>query len=133
MADSWYKNGIRSSMEFWGVNEAEILTFLGTSEASLTGSEENMKRLIATQRWLSFFSNGGEAHAEIKRSEYPVIPLRDGSNSNISLGETSGEMPGRMNYVDNELLLNEANFKQAVSATNGNSFLYRMCWDVKTN
>ena len=130
MADSWYKAGIRSSMEFWGVIEADILTFLTTPEASLTGDEENMKRLIATQKWLSFFSNGGEAHAEIKRTGYPIIPVRDGINSLISLGETNGEMPRRIKYVDNELLLNEANYQQAVSATNDNSLLYRMWWDV---
>ena len=131
-ANDWYQKGIRSAMEFWSVTEDDIVAFLESSEATLSGDEENMKRLIATQKWLALYSNGGEAHAEIKRTGYPVIPVRTIADGPlISLGETDGQMPRRVKYPDSELLLNEANYNKAFAATNNNSFLHRMWWDVK--
>jgi frataxin-like iron-binding protein CyaY len=130
-ANTWYQNGIRSAMEFMEVDELDVVAFLATGEATLSGDEENMKRLIGTQKWLSFYSNGGEAHAEIKRSGYPVIPVRtidDGPL--ISMGETNGYMPRRVKYPDSEMLLNGDNYQKAFEATDGNSFLHRMWWDV---
>ena len=41
-----------------------------------------------------------------------------------------GKMPRRVKYSNSELLLNEANYQKAFQATNNNSFLHRMWWDV---
>ncbi|TKG89586.1 SusD/RagB family nutrient-binding outer membrane lipoprotein [Puteibacter caeruleilacunae] len=132
-ANEWYQKGIRANMEFYNVSEADIAHFITNEpEATLTGDEANKRRQIGSQKWVGGIYNGFELFADMRRSGYPVIADRvAGSDPIVSLGETDGKMPRRLKYPDNELQYNNENYLKAIAATNNNSFLYRVWWDVE--
>lgn len=132
VANDWYQKGIIANMEYYNVATEDIDTFMTTeAEANLNGSEENMKKQIGYQKWLANIRVGHEAFADALRSGYPAIVDRTSEDvPAVSLGETNGVMPRRLKYPDDEMYYNEDNYNAAVAATNGNSYLSRVWWDV---
>lgn len=131
-ANSWYQNGIRANMEYYNVPTTEIDAFITTeAEATLNGDESNKRRQIGSQKWIGGIYNGYELFADMKRSGYPVIADRTSvDDPAVSLGETNGKMPRRLKYPDDEMHYNTGNYNSAKIATDDNSFLHRMWWDV---
>ncbi|MDO5977431.1 SusD/RagB family nutrient-binding outer membrane lipoprotein [Flavivirga spongiicola] len=144
-ANTAFRAGIRASMEQWDVAEADIVTFLATPTATLTGTDEEKLEQIAIQKWIALYTNGHEAYAEMRRTGYPAIAQRvattdidrfdaDGNLTTVSvgyrLGITEGVFPRRVEYPNNEKELNPDNFNAAVSAY-GDGLLDRVWWDVR--
>jgi len=140
-----YRKGIRASMEQWGVAEADITTYLATPEATLSGNEENQLKQIAIQKWISLYTNGHEAYAEMRRTGYPAIAQRSASGTiqrldaqgnlqtievGYRLGTTEGIFPRRVEYPTSEKELNPTNYTAAVN-TYGNGLLDKVWWDVR--
>ncbi|GGW48506.1 SusD/RagB family nutrient-binding outer membrane lipoprotein [Arenibacter certesii] len=133
LANEWYQKGIRASMENYNIEEFTISNYLLNNPfATLNGNEEDMKEQIGVQKWLANIQNGYESYADMRRSGYPIIADRiNNSTPEVSLGETKGKLPRRLKYPDNEMFYNSVNYNKAREATDGNSFLARMWWDVK--
>ena len=144
-ANTAFRAGIRASMEQWSVSEADITAFLATPAATLTGSDEEKLEQIAIQKWISLYTNGHEAYAEMRRTGYPAIAQRtatgdierlnaDGNTETVTVGYTigitQGVFPRRSEYPSNERDVNTANFNAAVSA-HGDGLLDRIWWDVR--
>ncbi len=128
-----YQNGIRAAMAQWGVNETQINLFLAVEpEASLTGNTEDNFRKICTQLWLSCITNNYEAYNVVRRTGYPVIPVRTGNEDpELALGITNGQLPGRLTYPSTEVTMNKANYDAAVATQGADLRTTKVWWDAK--
>jgi hypothetical protein len=126
-----YENGVKASMERWGVSATDITAYLATLPAAT-------RETVLAQKWIALFMQPNEAWSEIRRTGYPDFLVKKGdylwTNPENSvayfyvplLGE---EMPRRLFYPNSEQLLNKASY-QAALASQGNDFLTtRIWWD----
>lgn len=123
---SSYQEGIRASLEFYEVDEADISTFLDSSAGTLSGSDEDKLRQISTQRYLSFFQQTIEAWNEWRRTGYPIIYV-----SVTQSGHTNGEVPRRLTYPESEYSSNNQQLQEAVTRLGGDELMNRMWWDAR--
>lgn len=128
-----YQNGIKAAMLQWGVSQSAINTYLSTEpEASLTGATEDDFRKICTQLWMSCISNNYEAYNVVRRTGYPVIPVRTGNETpQLDVGLTNGNLPRRIQYPVTEITLNVANYEEAVARQGANLMTTKVWWDAK--
>ncbi|MEQ6120425.1 SusD/RagB family nutrient-binding outer membrane lipoprotein [Reichenbachiella sp. MALMAid0571] len=126
-ADVWYKKGIRASMEYYGVSEPDIIDFLSTTVATLSGTEEEQLEQIISQKNVALFPNSTEAWSEWRRTGYPRILI--GSMT----GETNGQIPRRINYPTDEINLNSANYQAVSSRIGGDNLTSKVWWDANPN
>jgi hypothetical protein len=128
-----YQNGITAAMLQWGVSQAAIDTYLTDEpEASLTGTTEDDFRKICTQLWMSCISNNYEAYNVVRRTGYPVIPVRTGLETpQLDVGLTNGTLPRRIQYPTTEINLNKANYDEAVARQGADLMTTRIWWDAK--
>ena len=133
-----YQNGIRASMEKWGVNSADISAYL-TSVPS--ANEEN----VITQKYIALYMQGDEAWAEYRRTGYPntSILLLPGDSYTDLNGETyiftpmisgnvvADDIPNRVRYPQTVQTLNIVNYQEAISGlSNGDEINSKLWWDV---
>jgi len=128
-----FQNGISAAMLQWGVSQSDIDTYLANEpEASLTGTTEDDFRKICTQLWMSCISNNYEAYNVVRRTGYPVIPVRTGLETpQLDVGLTNGTLPRRIQYPVTEITLNVANYEDAVARQGANLMTTKMWWDAK--
>ncbi len=128
--DELYRKGIVNSMEQWKIALEEIDTYLDNiAEATLSGTQENKFRQIATQMWVAFVPNHQEAYNNIRRTGYPVIPQR--TNPLLSKGVTNGYLPKRLKYPYTvEKTLNGENMQTAIDRMGGDKIDIPVWWDV---
>jgi hypothetical protein len=124
-AAAFYEQGIRASMEQWGVTDAVAITaFLAQPGIAYNVAGTQAERLtqIARQKYIALFTDGVEAWAEWRRTCVPatVIP---GSAAVIKT------VPRRYQYSIRERLVNAANVDAAVSSQGDDNFTTRMYWD----
>ena len=131
-----YQKGIVAGMEQWNVASTDIDDYLANvPEATLSGTQENKFRQIATQMWVAFVPNHQEAWNNIKRTGYPVIPQR--TNPLISKGVTNGYLPKRLKYPYTvEKTLNGTNMQDAINrqGVEGEEYVkidVPVWWDVR--
>lgn len=107
-ANTAYRAGIKASLEYWGVESADVDAFLAQEFTTLTGDDEAMLKQIAEQKWVSLFLTGSELWSEARRLKYPEYPSRTGVPGYFQ-GDTNGKMPSRLDYPENEASLNAEN------------------------
>ena len=94
-ADTYYRNGIRFSMERWGISEADIDTYLAQPGIALPADQAGKLAKIADQKWLGLFFVSAETYLDLRRTKLPNI---------FNNGYLSGyEFPLRFRYPANEL------------------------------
>ena len=106
------------------ITENEINDFIQSPAASLTGDDENKIEQIMVQKNITLFPNGYEGWAEWRRTGYPRILI---SADNSAIGPN---IPRRLGWPDDEMLLNEDNYNAALEIYGSNSVLVKMWWDV---
>jgi hypothetical protein len=72
VAQTFFQEGIRASMQSAGVATADINTYL-TTYGTLTGSMENMIRQIITEKYVASYGVMQEAWTDWRRTGYPAI------------------------------------------------------------
>src|SRR5574341_501587 len=107
-----YAAAIRASMEQHGVANSDINTSLAKPSVVYVPGATGLRQ-IAYELWVALYMNGMEAWNEWRRTQWP--PLMPGPNAVTNAGVLNG-IPERMPYDDQELVLNNANVKAAVSA-----------------
>lgn len=130
-ANILYQTGISMAMKQWDINADSIIRFLANEpEASLYGDSENQFRQIATQLWIAPLPNTLESWNTIRRTGYPEIAQRTGSD--YSQGITHGYMPTRLFYPSQvERSLNGDNMDEAISRLpDGDKIDATVWWDV---
>lgn len=124
-AAAYYDQGIRASMEQWGVtNAAAINTFLAQPGIAYNTAGTTVDRLtqLARQKWIALFTDGVQAWAEWRRTCVPAT-VKPGPAAVI------GTVPRRYQYSVRERLVNAANVDVAVARQGADEFTTRMYWD----
>lgn len=125
-AQAAFEEGIRASMEYYNVDEADIANYLMT-EGTLSADEEGALEEIIVQKFIANFLLADEAWTEYRRTGYPLMYF--GSEE----GVTDGKLPRRKTYPELEYSVNESNLQQAISRLNGgDELLSRIWWDAKS-
>ena len=126
-AETFYQQGIRAAMALKPYDIATLPQAFIDKEFSLAGltAEQKLEKIM-TQKWILLFGRNYDAFSEWRRTGYPK--LTPGTNQ----GSTGGKIPRRYGYPSEEAVLNEANYKEAVSRmSNGDSYLSKVWWDKK--
>lgn len=128
--EKYYKNGIRSSMEFrmhhidpkyahgMELTESYISSYLEKPEVQLPADKEGKIRQIMWQKFLgSLLQNDMNVFFDYRRTGYPEFPINPATNKN----EVSTKMPLRWLYPDLEYNYNQENIHSAVNSQFGGS------------
>ncbi len=107
-AETHYNNGIRASMDFYGISTADQDAYLlepGVAYVPADGIE-----MILTQKYINFFMKGGwESFFNHLRTGFPEFSVDGGGVLN------NEKVPKRWMYPQEELQLNTANVQAAIS------------------
>ncbi|MCC4212519.1 SusD/RagB family nutrient-binding outer membrane lipoprotein [Leeuwenhoekiella parthenopeia] len=139
-----YANGVRASMERWGVADADIDAYVATLPAA---NEEN----VLTQKYIALYMQPHTAYADYRRTGFPNTLLLPGdqvtlpqnqieaqspSNRIESYTFISGvnnvtDLPFRLRYPQILQTLNRENRSAAAAdLDNGDTILSKLFWDV---
>lgn len=140
-ANGWsqanYTNGVRASMERWGVPAADITTYVNNLPPA---SQQN----VLTQKYIALFMQPYEAWAEYRRTGYPNTLLLPGQTANLNVATTGGQttytftsliagltdLPTRLFYPTSVQTLNTTNYQAAASAIGGDKMDTKLIWDT---
>ncbi|MEI6950431.1 SusD/RagB family nutrient-binding outer membrane lipoprotein [Paraflavisolibacter sp. H34] len=102
-ADSLYKAGIRASMSKVGLTTGAIDTFFTNNPTvvTLSGTAEQKREQILTQKYIAWVGNGIEAYNDYRRTGYPRLSL----SLNVT-GDDPTTLPKRFPYDEGEALKN---------------------------
>ncbi len=144
-ADTYYQNGIKASMSFYGITDGASITVtnqdevaIGTVTASVTnylaqpsvayaGNNAAGLNQILTQKYLAFFQNSGqEAYFNYRRTGVPAF------NAGPGTGNT-GVIPRRWLYPSDESFYNVTNLNAALNNQFGSTVddVNKDLWIVK--
>lgn len=127
-AATYYANGIRASMTFWGVtNDSAITAYL----ARVPYNADDWRDCIGSQKWLSLYMNGMEAWFERTRLNFQqpggaplfIAPVAG------SLDPTVSMVPYRLTYPVSEAATNAANYQKAAAAIGGDTKGTKLWWN----
>jgi hypothetical protein len=105
--EAYYNEGIRASMEFYGITGPEVDAYLGGDEVAFDPA--NGLEMILTQKYMSMFLNSGwEPFFNQRRTQVPAFDVdqRDVLNG--------GQVPKRWMYPEKELNTNRDNLLEAL-------------------
>jgi hypothetical protein len=123
-AKTFYEQGIRASMEQWGVTDAAAISaFIARPGIAYAGGVTGQKQ-IAAQKWIALFTDGVEAWAEWRRTCIPAT-VKPGPAAVINT------IPRRYEYSVRDRLVNAANVDAAIARQGADAFTTRMYWDSK--
>ncbi len=121
-AAGYYQQGIRASMEQWGVTStAAIDAYLAQGAIAYQGGVAGLRQ-IALQKWIAFYSEGVQAWSEWRRTCVPAT-IRPGPAAIINT------VPRRYQYSTREHSVNATNVEAAVTRQGADNFTSRMYWD----
>jgi hypothetical protein len=120
-AATTYTQAITASMDQWGVSSSETASYLAQADVQYTPS--NWKKSIGEQKYISLFTQGGNAWSEWRRLDYPILNFPAAGLLNTT------EIPRRYFYPTNEGAVNGDNLEQAIIDMGGDTFSTRMWWD----
>ena len=121
-ASALYKQGIRLSMQYYGIANDAIDAFLSQQNVQLADGDAIEK--ILTQKWMSLFFIGYQGWYEYLRTGYPKLskPL---DNRNPT---APGEVPSRFYYPETEQAVNITNYNAAIKAQGGSDDINTKLW-----
>ncbi len=119
-----YNEGIRASMEFYGIDPEKINTYL--TGRLVAWDEARAMELINTQKYLSYFMNSGwEAFYNQRRTGIPEFAVGPAT-------QNGGLVPRRWMYPQNELDNNFDNVAEAINRQfDGNDNINGEMWLLK--
>ncbi|MCL6267056.1 SusD/RagB family nutrient-binding outer membrane lipoprotein [Flagellimonas myxillae] len=124
-ANTLFRMGIETSLHQWEIDPTDIATFMGSPSATLAGI--NDEEQIGVQMWLALVPNYFEGWIHIRRTGYPIIPVRE--DADLHPGVTNGIMPTRFKYSSFELGSNTNNVTEAINRQGPNAIDTPVWWD----
>lgn len=130
---TWYINGIRASMEQWGVATADIDAYIAGLPAA---NQEN----VMTQKYISLYMQPHEAWTEYRRTGFPKTLVKPNTSytSNAGIVYTfvplvvdATDIPARIGFSQSEQLLNVDGYKSAVANLGGADNMLTKLWLFK--
>jgi hypothetical protein len=139
--ETYYKNGIKSSMQFrmknidskWvhgmTLTDSYISSYLNKPEVQLPADKEGKLKQILWQKYLgSMFQNDWNVFFDYRRTGYPEFPINTVTNKN----EIADKMPLRWLYPNSEYNYNQENTQEAVNSQfGGNDDENEVMWILK--
>ena len=123
-AAALYEQGIRASMEQWGVtDQAAVNAYLAQPAIAYQGGTPGLRQ-IALQKWIALYTDGVEAWSEWRRTCVPGT-VKPGPAAIINT------VPRRYQYSVREHSVNSANVNAAIARQGPDEFTTRMYWDTK--
>lgn len=122
-ANQYYQDGITQSMEFYGVPQDQITTFLNQSALQYAGNNSLGLKQILTQKYIAFFNNSGwQAYYNYRRTGIPTFSVGPGNLN-------GGMIPLRFTYPQSEYQNNSVNVQAAIqSQFNGSDTRNDVMW-----
>ncbi len=120
-AKEYYENGIRASLSYWDVPEAEITAYI--DQPLVAFNPPNALEQILMQKYYASHQNSGfEVYYTLRRTGVPAVDLH-------GEGMIEPRMAVRWRYPQDEYLLNTENVEQAVARQypNGDD-IYGVMW-----
>ncbi|MEP3388871.1 MAG: SusD/RagB family nutrient-binding outer membrane lipoprotein [Reichenbachiella sp.] len=136
-AQTHFTNAIQGHMEYWGVDAADIATYLTDPSATLVAATAFDQ--IALQRWFAAYTYGYEAWAVSRRmnvAEQLGFDTKPASGAGTpgfanTVGGAGNELPKRLRYSSNEVLLNSGGVEQGNTLNGGDDVMTtKVWWDV---
>lgn len=126
-ANTYYTNGIKADMAFYGIESADVEKFLKNPYIAYKGNNADGLRQIREQKYVALFQNSGwQAFYEHRRTGVPDFSTGEG-NAN-----TDGKIPVRWMYPDDERLYNSEHLNEALkSQFNGSDDINDVMWLIK--
>ncbi|MFL5739563.1 MAG: SusD/RagB family nutrient-binding outer membrane lipoprotein [Flavisolibacter sp.] len=95
-ANALYQEGIKASMKKTGMTDAEITNYFATNPTivNLSGTTDEKRKQIITQKYIAFVGNAVEAYNDYRRTGYPVLAV-----SSNAKGDDPNTIPKRLPYV----------------------------------
>ena len=122
-AAQFYYDGIRASMQQWGVADADITTYLARADIAYKGGVDGLKQ-IATQKWIALFTDGAQAWFEWRRTCVPN--LKPGPDAIFSY------VPRRLEYPTSEFSVNPDMVQAAIDAQGEDVMSTQTYWDTRS-
>lgn len=118
-----YENGIRASMEYWGIAEDAIEDYLANPDVAYATAAGDWKQKIGVQHWLALYNRGFEGWTVWRRLDFT------GFNAPPLL--TYADIPERFIFPIEEATLNRENLTEAIQMIGGeDSAQTHVFWDV---
>lgn len=125
-AATYYENGVRASMDFWGVNVSEINAFLAAHPYDPT----NWRDQVSAQKWVALYNQGLEAWFERNRLNFknPIDGTQFFVAPSTILDPTVSFVPFRLRYPLAEHSTNKVNYEAAAAAVGGDEIGTKLWW-----
>lgn len=121
-----FKNGVTSSMKFYGVSNQDILDYFANAGNEYVGNTAAGLEQILKQKYVSFFQNSGrQAFYNNRRTGIPKFDIGPANGNN-------NQIPVRWAYPTSEYSTNEANLKKSLQRQyNGSDTRNDIMWLIK--
>lgn len=120
-AEEHYNNAITASILYWGGTEADAATYLANPLVNYSSAAGNWKQKIGAQKWISLYNRSYEGWTEMRRLDYPKLPLPVAAKS---------AFPNRFTYPSEEQTTNGANYTEAAEGMGGDRVETKIFWDT---
>jgi hypothetical protein len=120
-AETHYNNAITASMQDWGINSADITTYLASSSVAYTTASGTWRQKIGLQFWIAMYNRGFEGWSVYRKYDAPVLNVAASSGLPV---------PTRYTYPVGEQTVNGANYQAASAAIGGDLLTTKLFWDV---
>jgi hypothetical protein len=119
-AAAHYAEGIKASMEYWGVASGDINAHLAKPAVAYATATGNWKQKIGTQKWIALYNRGFDSWTEWRRFDYPAL---------VAPPDAETAIPLRYTYPAQEQTLNATNYAAASTAIGGDKVTTKLFWD----
>ena len=123
-AEEYYAQGIRASMNFWGVSDAAAIS---AYIAANPYDAANYQQSIGVQRWIALYMQGIQGWSVWRRLDFTGVFKMPVDGSLIGINQ----IPLRLTYPNDEQTLNSESYQAAVSEQGSDSYTARVWWNVE--
>ncbi|HEY8916961.1 MAG TPA: SusD/RagB family nutrient-binding outer membrane lipoprotein [Chitinophaga sp.] len=127
-AATHYQNGVKASMEYWGITNADSVAAYLTRVPYVAGDWRNV---IGSQKWLALYPQGFQGWFERTRLNFQK-PGGDSlfrAPADGSLDPNVSYVPYRLTYLVSEQQQNKAAYDAAASAIGGDTKKTKLWWN----
>lgn len=120
-AATYYENGIRSSLEYWGVADADADAYLAQPAVAYATAAGDWKQKIGTQEWIAYYNRGFEGWTAWRRLDF--------TGFNVPDGLTESDIPRRLIFPIEEATLNPSSWRAAIDMIGADNVQTKVFWD----
>lgn len=128
-----YVNGVKASLEKWGVSSAEYASYVGNLPAATAET-------VLSQKYIALYTQGIEGWSEIRRTNYPKFLIKKGdflwsgliggvSKTFYFEPEVTTNIPTRLVYPLVEQRTNKINYQQALAQQGDDVITTKLWWN----